>query len=137
MKPRSNCPITQTLDIIGDRWTLVVLRDIVLGGKTSFGEFAKSEGISSSTLAERLERLEKAGILVRQPAPEDGRKRVWRPTEKALDLLPILLSLSCWGIKHTRGTAHKEMADAYQSDPEGTLARLRARAQPWIVSGDE
>lgn len=128
--PRSNCPITGALDLLGDRWTLVVLRDVLLGGRRSFSEFAKAEGIATNTLTDRLDRLERAGVLVRGVDPEDRRRRIYTPTERGLDLIPVLLSLAVWGIDHTEGTAHAELAEFARRDPLAAAAAMRERARP-------
>lgn len=128
--PRSNCPITCALDVLGDRWTLVVLRDLLLGGRRSFSEFARTEGIATNILSDRLERLEAAGVLTRSRDPNDGRRRIYTPTERGLDLIPVLLELSIWGFDHTAGgTAKPELVEAARSDRDGAVRMLRERAQ--------
>ncbi len=103
---RSSCPITCALDLLGDPWTLVVLRDVILAGRRSFGQIGVAEGIATNTLTERLRRLEKAGVLEVQRDPSDGRRRIYGPTERGLDLIPLLLELLVWGHRHrSEGTA--------------------------------
>jgi len=126
---RSLCPITCSLDLLGDRWTLVILRDVLLAGRRSFSEMARPEGIATNTLTDRLERLEAAGVLRRDRDPNDGRRRVYNPTEKGLALIPLLLEFAVWGIDHTEGTAHRELAEAARADRDGVVAQLTERAR--------
>ncbi|MEM6929179.1 MAG: helix-turn-helix domain-containing protein [Myxococcota bacterium] len=126
-EPRSDCPIACSLDVIGDRWTLVVLRDVLLAQRRTFGELAQAEGIAPNILSERLARLEAAGVLTKERDPADGRRRLYLPTERGLDLIPVLLAVGRWGILHTPGCAH---ADFFldDGDPEAREAHLRERA---------
>jgi len=103
---RSNCPISAALDVLGDRWTLLVLRDVLLLGKSRFQEFQESpEGISSNTLTERLERLERHGLLVREAYQERPVRHRYVATPKGRDLLPLLREAALWGMRHVPGTA--------------------------------
>ena len=102
---RSNCPIAAALDLLGDRWTLLVLRDVLLLGKSRFQEFQESpEGISSNTLTERLERLERHGLLVREVYQERPVRHRYVVTPKGRDLLPLLREAALWGMRHVPGT---------------------------------
>ncbi|WP_017301551.1 winged helix-turn-helix transcriptional regulator [Nodosilinea nodulosa] len=91
--PRSNCPIACALDLLGDRWTLVVLRDVLLGQRRAFSEIAADEGIATNTLTDRLERLIEAGVLKQRRDPRDGRSRKYVPTDSGLELVPVLIDL--------------------------------------------
>jgi DNA-binding HxlR family transcriptional regulator len=82
MTRRSSCPITCSLDLIGDRWTLVIMRDLLLAGKTAFSELASVEGIATNVLSDRLTRLEQAGLIRRERDPADGRRRRYVPTRR-------------------------------------------------------
>ena len=124
---RSSCPITCALDLLGDRWTLVVLRDVLLAKRRHFSEIAKSEGIATNTLTERLERLESAGIVTRETDPEDGRKRIYTPTERGRTLIPILMELLLWGYDHAGGTARKDLVERYRKNKKAVLAELQDR----------
>lgn len=92
-----NCSLAQTLDVIGERWTLLVLRDAFFGAKR-FEEFQKSLGIARNILAARLSRLVDEGILEKRPV-ESGRSE-YVLTEKGLDLQPVLLAMTHWGDRH-------------------------------------
>lgn len=126
--PRSNCPIACALNLLGDRWTLVVLRDVLLAQRRAFSEIAADEGIATNTLTDRLERLVEAGVLERRRDPCDGRSRKYVPTERGLDLIPILVDLMVWGNKYTSGTGPAEIVARAVSDREALLTELVKRA---------
>jgi DNA-binding HxlR family transcriptional regulator len=95
---RSHCPISLSLELIGDRWSLLVLRDLILFGKQRYGELLESaEGISTNILADRLTRLEGAGLISR--SQQDGHVQ-YSPTKKGADLRPVLSELARWGLKY-------------------------------------
>lgn len=125
---RSDCPIANALDLLGDRWSLLIIRDIVFRGFREFGQFhAGGEGISTNILTERLERLQRARLVVRSDHPEDGKKYVYRLTEKGVDLIPVLVQLTLWGAKYTPDhAAPAEILQEMKSDPGPMIARLRA-----------
>jgi DNA-binding HxlR family transcriptional regulator len=100
-KLRSHCPINFCLEAFGDKWTLLILRDIVFRGKMTYGEFLKSEeGFATNILATRLEHLENEEILNKVIDPTDARKRQFQLTEKGLDLIPILFEMMIWSEKY-------------------------------------
>jgi DNA-binding HxlR family transcriptional regulator len=102
---RSPCPLACTLDLIGDKWTLLVVRDLALG-KTQFNEFLRSpEGIATNILTDRLGRLVENGLVERH-MPDDHRTReVYRLTPKGITLVPVLKMIAQWGLAHIEGTA--------------------------------
>lgn len=98
---RSHCPVNYGLEIFGDKWSLLIVRDIVFAGKRTYGEFLKSEeGFATNILASRLAFLVEQGILAKTPNPSDRRKELYSLTEKGLDLIPVLLSVVLWSAKH-------------------------------------
>lgn len=98
---RSHCAVNYGVEIFGDRWSLLIIRDIVFAGKKTYGAFLKSEeGIATNVLASRLAFLEGQGILSKAPSPEDGRKDVYTLTEKGLDLIPIMLNIILWSARY-------------------------------------
>lgn len=98
---RSHCPINFGLEAFGDRWALLILRDIVFRGKRTYGEFLKSEeGFSTNILASRLDHLIEAGILQHGGDEADGRKGIYTLTEKGLDLIPLLFEMVLWSAKY-------------------------------------
>jgi DNA-binding HxlR family transcriptional regulator len=102
---RSPCPIANALDLIGDKWTLLVVRDLLFFGKSQYGEFARSpEGIPSNILADRLRRLEEAGLVTKTPYQDNPVRHAYRLTPKGSDLTPVLREMIRWGNKHIPGT---------------------------------
>ena len=105
---RSDCPISFTLDILGDKWSLLIVRDAVFANKRAFNEFLHSdEGIARNILADRLNRLTEKGIFTKHAHPVDGRKDVYTLTAKGNQLLPILLAMASWGSNHEPRTSMK------------------------------
>ena len=127
-RERSGCPISLSLELLGDRWTLLIIRDLVFAGKTHFREFLQSdEGISSRTLAERLQTLQEEGILTRSDDPTHGLKTVYRLTEAGIDLLPVLATLGAWGSKHRKADDQlARTADELAAGGEPALERMKA-----------
>jgi DNA-binding HxlR family transcriptional regulator len=97
---RSSCPVACSLDLLGDRWTLLVIRDLV-GGKSRYGEFLESaEGIPTNVLAERLARLEDAGLIASTPYQQNPPRYAYSLTQKGEELKPVLGALASWGVRH-------------------------------------
>ena len=102
---RSNCPIACTIDIIGDRWTLIVIRDLMFFDKQRFEQFLESpEQISTSILANRLKQLEESGLVKKLPYSNHSRRMNYQLTEKGQSLRPVLKVITAWGIKHIDNT---------------------------------
>lgn len=103
-KGRSGCPINLTLEQLGDRWSLIVIRDVMFGNRRSYGELlsGNEEGIASNILADRLKRLVEAGLLDRAPDPSHRQKAIYSLTEASIELVPLLAHMGAWGIRHTR-----------------------------------
>ncbi|WP_067827051.1 winged helix-turn-helix transcriptional regulator [Nocardia inohanensis] len=101
MEPRSGCPINATIEVIGDKWTLLVLRDVMFGNRRHFRELlaGSEEGIASNILSDRLKRLVAAGLLSRDDA-KPGQKAEYRLTEPAIQLVPVMAALGSWGLRH-------------------------------------
>ena len=125
---RSNCPIACALDVIGDKWTLVVLRDVIMVRKRYFQEFLEgNEGIATNILASRLKLLVAAGLVTRRADPGQARRVIYAPTPKALDLLPVLIELMRWSLKHNSGTAAPaQFVRRLAEDQDGFISELRA-----------
>lgn len=101
---RSPCPVANALDLFGDKWTLLVVRDLVLG-KMRYGEFAQSaESIPSNILADRLKRLEAAGVVAKLAYCAKPPRFEYALTEKGRDLVPVLEAIADWALKHVPGT---------------------------------
>lgn len=129
---RSHCPINFGLEIFGDRWTLLVLRDLLLQGKRSFKEFQSSEeGISTNILADRLERLTRSGLVTAERVPGDNRQIRYEPTARGHALLPVLVEMAYWGAKYDPQTAAPgSFIQAYDTDRAGLLESIRTGTDP-------
>jgi len=99
---RSGCPINLTLEVLGDRWSLLVIRDIMFGNRRHFRDLLKGseEGIASNILADRLHRLVDEGLLSRAGDPSHRQKTVYSLTERAIELVPVLAQMGAWGRRH-------------------------------------
>jgi DNA-binding HxlR family transcriptional regulator len=107
---RSHCPVNFSLEAFGDRWALLILRDIIFRGKHTYGEFLRSEeGFATNILAARLEHLINEGILQREGDEKDGRKEIYSLTEKGLDLIPVIFEMILWSEKHDPGSEAKRI----------------------------
>lgn len=126
--PRSGCPVSVALEILGDRWSLLVIRDLMVRGLETFTEFQRSgEGIATNILADRLHRLEAAGIVCRERRRVDGRRVHYRLTEKGIDLAPVLLELLLWSARHERTAAPEAVVAQVARDRELFLDEARRR----------
>jgi DNA-binding HxlR family transcriptional regulator len=124
---RSTCPISTALELVGDRWTLLVIRDLMFGGKRHFREFLKAEeGISSNVLADRLNSLVEDGIVTRRDDPTHAQKAIYSLTDKGLDLLPVLFAISAWTQKYHPRTRRPEAVDLVARGPK-SLKQLEAQ----------
>ncbi len=103
---RSGCPINLTLEALGDRWSLIIIRDIIFGDRRHFRELLgrSEEGIASNILADRLHRLVEAGLLTRADDPTHRQKGIYSLTEPAIGLVPLLAQMGAWGRRHLRVT---------------------------------
>jgi DNA-binding HxlR family transcriptional regulator len=102
---RSACPIANALDLLGDKWTLLVVRDLMFRGKRLYGELARcEEGIPTNILADRLKRLEGAGLVRREPYQDRPVRYAYALTPSGADLLPVIRELVRWASKHIPGT---------------------------------
>ena len=99
MDRRSGCPINLSLEVFGDRWSLIILRDIIFGGKRHFRELLNGslEGIASNILADRLKRLMELGMLTRADDPTHKQKAIYSLTEMSIALVPVMAALGAWG----------------------------------------
>ncbi len=99
---RSGCPINLTLETFGDRWSLIILRDIMFGNRRTFRKLQgeSMEGIASNVLADRLKRLSAHGLLTRSEDPGHRQRVIYSLTEQAIDLVPLLAAMGSWGLRH-------------------------------------
>lgn len=125
---RSACPIANTLDLIGDKWTLLVVRDLFFLGERQYGEMMQaSEGIPSSVLADRLKRLEDAGLLEKKPYQQNPVRYTYRLTSKGTDLFPILKEMIRWGNRHIPGTTMPPKGFLESFENSDALARTKLK----------
>ncbi|MFZ0799565.1 MAG: helix-turn-helix domain-containing protein, partial [Terriglobales bacterium] len=101
VKRRSECPLNTSVEMLGDRWSLLIIRDMMLRGFRTYKEFLGCyEGIATNILAERLRRLVAYGIITAAPDPSDGRKLIYKLTAKGIDLAPVLTEMVLWAAAH-------------------------------------
>lgn len=121
---RSDCPLNYGIEIFGDKWTLLIVRDLMFFGKRYYNEFLQSaEGIATNMLADRLTMLEKEKIIRKEKDSQHKQKIVYSLTEKGIDLLPIILSIGLWSEKYATITLNPNrdiiLSDARKSIPRG------------------
>ncbi len=124
--PRSHCPIAFALDTFGDKWSLLVLRDVLFMRKRHYHEFlASEEGISTNILADRLRRLKADGLIAKVRDRKNRRRYVYRPTQKGLDLLPVILEIVRWSAKYDPQTAApRSFVQRLRNDREGLIREV-------------
>jgi DNA-binding HxlR family transcriptional regulator len=128
-KWRSGCPLNASVEILGDRWSLLIIRDMMLRGFRTYKEFLESyEGIATNILAVRLQKLIAHGIITTEQDPSDGRKFVYSLTAKGIDLAPVLTEMVLWAAAHEE-TGNQPLVLQIQKDKEQFLAAARQR---WI-----
>ncbi len=110
IKFRSDCPISTALDIFGDKWSLLILRDMLFKGKNTYGDFLEGgEDIATNILADRLAQLEYAKIITKHKHPDSKAKLLYKLTTKGIELVPALVEIIVWSEKHY--TVHREAVD--------------------------
>lgn len=123
---RSDCPISYALDFMGDKWSFLIIRDLMFKGKHYYSEFIQSEEkIATNILADRLNTLEQAGIIQKSKDPEHGSKKIYWLTEKGIDLLPSLMEIISWSAKYDAHTAaSKEFVKRVRTDRGNLIKEL-------------
>jgi len=118
---RSNCPINFVLETFGDKWTLLIVRDLMFKSKQSYGEFLHSnEKISTNILADRLQKLEFAGVVIKEVDKKNKSKLLYFLTEKGKDLLPIMLEITAWSSKYdNKSNTPNRFIQALEEDKVG------------------
>lgn len=125
------CPISLALDLFGDKWTLLILRDLLFKQATSFKEFqAAGEGIASNVLSDRLHRLEDGGLITRSQRRHDARMVTYSPTAKALDLLPTLMEIVIWSARYLETAAPPEIVERMVKQPDEFIDEIVSRFTP-------
>ncbi len=125
-KRKSDCPISFALEIFGDKWSLLIIRDLMFKGKKTYGEFLLSEEkIATNILADRLIMLEEAGLIKSKKDKANKSKFNYALTEKGIDLVPVLLEIVKWSAKHDKKTAApKEFVDRVKNDREKFIQEI-------------
>lgn len=122
---RSGCPLNASVEMLGDRWSLLIIRDMMLRGSRTFKEFLGSwEGIATNILADRLRRLEGYGIIRAERDPADGRKLLYLLTPKGIDLAPVLTEMVLWAARNEE-TGNRPLLQEIQKDKDGFMAKVR------------
>jgi DNA-binding HxlR family transcriptional regulator len=126
-KWRSGCPLNASVEILGDRWSLLIVRDMMLRGFRSYKEFLGSyEGIATNILADRLRLLEGHGIITTHRDPADGRKVIYQLTHKGIDLAPVLTEMVLWAAGHEE-TENPALVQLMRKDKSQFITEIRAR----------
>src|SRR5215471_12822869 len=123
---RSDCPISCSLDIWGDKWSLLIIRDLVFAKECTYGDFLKSpEGIATNILAARLQALEENGLIEKLEHPQSKAKVLYRLTRKGIDLLPVIIEISLWADKYYPISAErKAMLREVKKDRAGYIKSM-------------
>ena len=131
MPRRSDCPIANVLDCVGDKWSLLILRDLLFFGKQSFSALQNSdERMATNILSSRLEKLENDGLITRQADPDDKRKKVYTLTQAGKDMLPIMLEMITWSSKYDPDTnAPRPLVKRIKTDRENLIRDLLNRVE--------
>jgi DNA-binding HxlR family transcriptional regulator len=127
-KHRSGCPVSLSLEIFGDRWSLLIVRDLMVRGLHTFKQFQESgERIASNILANRLQKLERLGIVTAEREVADRRRVNYRLTARGIELAPMMLELLIWGARHEANSAACAVAEVMEKNRERVLAEVRRR----------
>jgi DNA-binding HxlR family transcriptional regulator len=122
---RSGCPLNASIEMLGDRWSLLIIRDMMVRGFRTFKEFLEShEKIATNILTDRLRKLESNGIIAVAPDPSDGRKSIYSLTPKGIDLAPVLTEMVLWAAAH-ENTGNQQLVKQMQKGKEQFIARVR------------
>jgi DNA-binding HxlR family transcriptional regulator len=126
-KRRSGCPLNASVEMLGDRWSLLIVRDLMIRGFQTYKEFlASDERIATNILADRLRKLEGHGIITTQPDAADGRKLTYSLTPKGIDLAPVLAEMVLWAARHEK-TGNQALVHALQTNKQGVVSEVRER----------
>ncbi len=136
---RSDCPIHFGTEVFGDPWTLLILRDLLLKGRSTYSDFLHAEeGIATNVLADRLTRLEEDGLVTAERGIAGGRAHRYHPTRMAIDLLPVLLQIIAWSATYDPATAaDPDFVNRLRTDPAGLERDLKDQAAELIWSVTE
>jgi DNA-binding HxlR family transcriptional regulator len=123
---RSGCPISLALEIFGDTWSLLIVRDLMFKGFRTFNEFlGAGEGIASNVLTDRLAKLESAGVIDKREHGADARRYEYRLTGKGIDLAPVIVEIVLWSARHEETDAPRQIVHAMRTQRAKFLSDLR------------
>jgi DNA-binding HxlR family transcriptional regulator len=127
-KRRSGCPVSVSLEMIGDRWSLLIVRDLMVRGCRTFKEFENAgEGMATNILSDRLRKLKSTGIISTEVDESDLRRVNYRLTEKGIELAPVLLELLIWGARHEKTAAPCAVIEKMVEHRQALLGEVRRR----------
>jgi DNA-binding HxlR family transcriptional regulator len=130
LKQRSTCPVSTSLDVLGDKWTLLILRDMLFAGKSTYGQFLQSaEKMATNILADRLAALEANGLVTKAVAADKKSKFTYRLTEKGLDIVPLLVELVLWGANHCATIVSPDLLEELQAGKEVAVEKYKQLAR--------
>jgi DNA-binding HxlR family transcriptional regulator len=125
LKRRSECPLNASVEMLGDRWSLLIIRDMMLRGFRTYKQFMECyEGIATNILAGRLRKLMAYGIITAEPDSSDGRKLIYLLTAKGIDLAPVLTEMVLWAARH-EATGNQALVRQMRKDKEKVVAEVR------------
>jgi DNA-binding HxlR family transcriptional regulator len=124
-KKRSECPISGSLDVWGDKWSLLIVRDLMFAKQCTYGDFLKSdEKIATNILASRLQKLEENGVITKQSHPDSKAKVLYKLTQKGVDLLPLMIEINLWADKYyTLPPERKAIVEEVKKDKDGFIRK--------------
>lgn len=127
---RSDCPISFALEIFGDRWTLIVLRDLMLRSRQRYRELLEGdEGIATNVLAERLKRLEHRKLITKKRDPADARQFIYLPTELSVSLVPMLVEMTVWGIRTSDNGVGSDFLERFETERDQLISDLQQKVR--------
>src|SRR5438067_1634718 len=128
LKKRSECPISSSLDVWGDKWSLLIVRDLMMCKQCTYSDFLKSdEKIATNILASRLQMLEANAIITKEDHPQSKAKVLYKLTQKGIDLLPLMIEINLWADKYfTLPTERKQLLDQIKEDKEAFIKEKTA-----------
>jgi len=128
-KRRSDCPINFALELFGDRWTFLIVRDLMFKGKHYYKEFLEAEeGIATNILADKLSALEEGGIISKTVDPTHRSKQIYKLTKKGIDLVPVLVEVIMWSAKYDKDSAvDMKFVKSVKRDRDGLISQITSR----------
>jgi DNA-binding HxlR family transcriptional regulator len=138
IKQRSDCPISYTLDFLGDKWSLLILRDMILDGKSTYGEFLASyEKIATNILADRLNTLETYGFVTKKTAEDKKSKLIYTITEKGIALVPLVMEMIIWGSQYHPHSRFEELQQALKTNKQNVINDYQQKLRTGLQAVDQ